>query len=181
MAVEKMKVFFNERGNPYLLEDSSKVLKNISSEVISNREIANKHLMFHELSQHKFDEFRKEVYVDRSILLGETIPQFQLLPVDHVPEVKRLDVKPAAETITQQRASRKLFAVLSERLQSKKEAIRYDVSPYNPLFDGTEMTSTPGKSDMVNELEAYLEEHHMQVLVLKNLQNIFYKNQLIIK
>ena len=162
VAVQKMKQFMNERGNPYLLEDSTKVLKNISSQVVSNPEVSNKHLKFFELSQKKFNDFHKRVYVDRSSLLSDTIHQYQLLPVDHVVDVKRADVKPVAESIKQQRLSRKIFTILAGRLQSKQEAIRYDISLYNPLFDGQTMASTSGKADMVNELEVYLKEEHYQ-------------------
>ena len=64
--------------------------------MVSNPEVSNKHLKFFELSQKKFNDFHKRVYVDRSSLLSDTIHQYQLLPVDHVVDVKRADVKPVA-------------------------------------------------------------------------------------
>ena len=50
--------------------------------------------------------------------------------------------------------------MVSDRLQSKQEAVKYDVNPYNPLFDGLQMVPTAGKSSMVEELDAYLKDEH---------------------
>ena len=161
VATRKVKEFMEERGNPYLLGDSTKKLKNISSQVVSQAEVSIKHLNFFELSRLKFDEFRNKVYVERSGLLSDVIHQFQLLPVDHVTEVKRNDVKQSVNSIKQLRYTKKIFSVVSERFKSNRKAIKYDINPYNPLFDGSTMAPTPGKSDMATEVEAFLKEEHL--------------------
>ena len=160
IATQKIKNFIKDRENPYLLSVTSKKLRNISSQEIADSDVGIKHLHFLELSQQKFDKFRQEVYVLGSALLSDTIHQFQLLPVDHIHDTKRNDCKPKTDSIKDLRKTKKTFDILAQRLDSQRNAAKYDICPYNALFDGPNMAATPSKSNMLVELEAYLKETH---------------------
>ena len=123
-AIRKIKYFIRHRENPYLLVDSSKKLKNISSQVISHPDIAIKHLKFFELSSSKFTNYRNSVYIDRSALIHDTIHQFQLLLVDYTIGSAGNDDTQSKNSIKEWRISTKIFKTVPERLGSPQKAIK---------------------------------------------------------
>ena len=149
-----------ERGNPYKLGERSLKLKNFSSQVMSDKEEALKHLKFFELSTAKFNDFRERVYVKRTSLLTEKITQFNLQKVDYVPEIKSSDTKDVRMSSKEASAARKMVNISEARVGSLDAILKYDITTYNALYDGKNMTKTTDKSKMTTELEAYLTPDH---------------------
>ena len=153
-AVDKIKQFIKERSNPYLLVEDSIQLINISSRMIPNPDVVVKHLNFPDLSKEKYNDFRKRVYIDRTSLLSDTIHQFKLFPVDHCFQEKRDDTKSVKDSEKHKKIGRVNFDLICQRLGNREIALQYDITPYNPLFDGSHMAPTTNKSDMITELKA---------------------------
>ena len=152
--IGKIQDFLNERGNPYLL--SQKKLQNISSQVIAQEHVAQQHLQFFELTQSKFSSFRNNVFGSRDQFLGDKITMFKLLPVDHISSDESNSSSTKKTSIKDIKMAEKLLNIASEKCGGKKNALRYDITPYNYLYDGDLMTKTVNKSQFMEELEQYL-------------------------
>ena len=154
----KIKDFIKERGNPYQLGESTLKLKNFSSQVVAHSDVSNKLLKFHELSSKKFKEFHKDVYVDQNVLFSDKITKFKLDRVDYVPINEKIDSKEVKRSEKMIRNSRKVLNIVKRKSCDLENALKYDITEYNPLFDNQYMTQTSNKSQLMSKLEEFLQQ-----------------------
>ena len=163
-SIHDVKMFISDRGNPYLLGDHSAKLKNISSQILASPIVSEKILKFHNLSIAKFESFQDVVYRKRTTLIGETIHKFNLLPINHKVFDKSADSKDVKVSKKEIKAAKQLLKIVAQRVGGDEDVLKYDITPFSPLFERQYMTNAPDKSLLTSELEAaYLSPRHYEM------------------
>ena len=151
--IQNLADYISLQGNPFLQENHGQV-KNIVTQVYGEEYIADQHCQFFEQATEKYNEFHKLVYVDKTRLLSDKITKHNLLPIDHVPSVKFDDSSKAVKR--NEKSSRmaiKTLNIAKEKKGDLREVLQYDLTRYNPLFDGMLMEK-PRKHEMTGEVES---------------------------
>ena len=162
-CVENVKLFIRDRGNPYNLDENTKSLKNISSQALAPSSVKEKILEFHVLSTDKFNIFHDAVYVKRSTLISETIHKYDLPRINYQIVKKSADSKEVKISKKEIKEAKRLVRIGAERAGGVESILKYDITPYNPLFERQSMAEVTGKSLLMTELEAaYLNAEHFQ-------------------
>ena len=141
------------QGNPFIRENGGSV-KNIVTQVYANEFIADKHCNFFEQAEEKYKEFHKLVYIEKTRLLSDKITKYNLLPIDHVPSEKLDDSSKAVKRMEKSsRMAIKTLNIAKEKKGNLTIVLQYDLTRYNPLFDGILMAK-PRKHEMSHEVES---------------------------
>ena len=80
---------------------------------------------------------------------------FKLLPLDFI---STCDVPANSKVVSakEMKVAEKLLNIASEKCGGKRNALQYDITAHNYLYDGDYMTATKNKSLFMEELEAYI-------------------------
>ena len=155
--IQRLVNFMKAYGNPFIIDENDKELKNFVSQVYADREVAQVYRGFFDETQELYQQFQENVYVHKTQLLSEKISKYRLMPVDYIP--KQAEDKARKEVKKSEKLSR--LAIRSLLIGKEKDngsvnrMLTYDLTPYTCLFDGYEMTS-PNKAELVTELKTYL-------------------------
>ena len=168
-SVSNVKTFISDRGNPYNLDDTSKNLKNLSSQVLAITSVKDKILRFHELSAEKFKDFQKGVYVQRCTLISETIHRYDLPRLDYEKSIKSADSREVKVSKKEIKDDKRLLKIAADRVSKGAIAYTFDITPFNPLFQRQYMISkavhaehyedadrTPTSTCVIVDLMSYL-------------------------
>jgi len=155
--VSKLEEFIRSRGNPYLCQEADRNLKNFVTQIEAEEEIVQAHCSFPENAEEQYEEFRRAIFVDKTRLLSDKIAKFRLKPINFIASensntLSKKDIK-KDEKMT--RRAIKTLLIAKEKTNDLELVLKHDITTYNCLFDGSEMTKT-NKSQLISELKAYL-------------------------
>ena len=138
-------------------------MKNISSQTLTAASVKDKILKFHALSKEKFKSFQSAVYVKRDTLISATIHKFDLPPINHALITKAKDSKEVKMSKKEIKEAKRLVKTGADRAGGEGCILKYDITPFSPLFERQHMVGVQRKSQLVTELEeAYLSAEHYQ-------------------
>ena len=78
LAVQKLVAFITRWGNPYSTSNTVTELYNISTEQIYNHRVAEQYTDFSKNSISRYQNFRHDRYIEKSVSLGATITKTNL-------------------------------------------------------------------------------------------------------
>ena len=155
--IQRLVTFIREFGNPFILDENDKELKNFVSQVYADREVAKVYNGFFTEVQDLYQQFQENVYVHKTQLLSDKISKYSLMPVDFIP--KQAEDRAKKEVKKSEKLSRLAMRALligkDKNNGSVDHMLSYDLTPYTYLFDGYEMTKA-NKGELVTELKTYL-------------------------
>ena len=92
------------------------------------------------------------------LFFSNKITKFKLERVDYVPINEKSDSKEVKKSEKMIRNSRKVLNIVKRKSGDIENALKYDITDYNPLFDKQYMTQTSNKSQLISKLEEYLQQ-----------------------
>ena len=156
-SVENVKKFIKDKGNPYTFEDASKQ----SRHLVSNPSCC----ICQRQDPEKFKSFQSAVYIKRDTLISATIRihKFDLPPINHAIITKAKDSKEVKMSKKEIKEAKRLVRIGADRAGGEGCILKYDITPFSPLFERQHMMGVQRKSQLVTELEeAYLTTEHYQ-------------------
>ena len=157
LAVQKLVAFITRRGNPYSTSNTVTELYNISTGQIYNQQVAERYTNFSKNSISRYQNFRRDRYIEKSVSLGATITKSNLSSLQE-------KLKQKTTTISTTNNIRKEMGQAQRSIdiaRSRKVLLR-NILTYDQIFDG-DMTTKPDKSSLMKTLESSLIEDDYKV------------------
>ena len=155
LAVQKLVAFITRRGNPYSTSNTVTELYNISTGEIHNQQVAERYTHFSKNSISRYQNFRRDRYIEKSVSLGATITKSNLPSVKEKLEQKTTTISNTNNTRKEMGQAQRLIEIARSSKALLRDILTYDHTVQSQIFND-DMTAKPDKSSLMKTLESSL-------------------------
>ena len=131
LAVQKLVAFITRRGNPYSTSNTVTELYNISTMQIYNQQVAEQYTNFSKNSISRYQNFRRDRYIEKSVSLGPTITKSNLPSLKEKLKKKTTTISNTNNIRKEMEQAQRSIDIARSRKILLRDILTYDHTVYN--------------------------------------------------